>query len=679
MENNMSSALPSILNTLTDPSENLTSKLNALSKLEEISNTQKPIDAKIVPFFCRKSRSGFELTCSDNENVRVCVAAPTTGGFTIEFQRTSNESQQWYLFSSMGCPRGTTQAEPSLLDLECFQMAPLSPIKSYLLDLTYYEYARAAMGDCDVERASFIEYYLQGKNLREDLFKNLDFRSLLEKVSTIERMPTLNWKERRLIFRQLKIARSKTVYTKARLWKWPWWQTLVLRLLESVFTVAVRFFLRPWNNFGGIVRICTLDAVIWFFQTVRNNIGYSIALAIYGPFTFYFITQPLNPKAMWAVAEVRNAYLKVVKDFGNTFVQPLEIGPLGTGMAAIVEPKHLSSEQSFSSKNFSLQSWQQRMSAFKGLQIAFEENMVFAARMGRIEQIESQLLFPLTARAAWTENSFYLDALQNILQWPERSISEQEISFIQNEIKRCQRARDYIWSKLQRFLGDHYFIVLDGTHDHTFHNRYLGEAISLFVTISNELSPMLKNELDRSDLEVAKKLGSVFVQSGRHLADPILTRIAKEVPSLSNPQQLADFAYRTPMLRQWETLFLLQNRTQEAANYGRMAYTESVRTSLFALQTITAAKRNELERNFSKKNGVGHKNLPETLPDALLEHSYHLMFADLASIAPELRHRLLDDTEYRQRVELLTDLRHYFQERAQLWKSLSQKPHSERN
>jgi hypothetical protein len=668
-KNDMSDSLSQLIENLFAGSETLPSLLSALSRLEKISLDSAPVDAKILPFFGRGGQNGFEVDFLSHEKFFVGLAPLLKSGFAISVYKANSLHRRWFVFSDMTGPAQLTDTEPDVLVLDSLEMAPQHPIKSILMDTLFYEYSRAEQGECNVERSSFIEKYLRTVEQRESPFENFHLSTLKSKVMSIELLPTLTWKERQVIFSKMAGVRKQILLTKARLWMWPLWLVIALRLLEFIPSITIRFSLRPWNNFGGIFRLCTIDVVVWFFRTVRNNIGYSIALAIYGPFTFYFITQPLNPKAMWAVAEVRNAYLYVVKDLGSVLSMPREISRIGTGNAASSELQNHPQMPLPTSKNFGLASWQERMSGFKGLQIAFEKNMVFAARMGRIEQIESQLLFPLTVRAAWSENHLYLSALQRALQSAKVEQSERKTIFLHKEILRCKRAELYIWSKLHRFLGDHYFIVMDAFRDHTYHNRYLGEALHLFVEMSRNISGALEGKLDRSDFELAQKLASIFGKSRPEQSDPILARIAAQVPSLSNPQFLSDFAYRTPLLRQWEILFLLQNRAQEASNYGRMAYTESVRISLFALQTFVSAKRIELERFLLAQSEKDSRFDSESLSNALLENGYHLMFADLASIAPELRRKLPEDTEYQQRIEILVDLRDYLNDREQMWKT----------
>ncbi len=459
------------------------------------------------------------------------------------------------------------------------------------------------------------------------------------------------------------------------------WRVAFLRWGHDLQLSGHKFILRPGNNVGGLIRLCTLDVMIWFFNTVRNNIGYSIALAIYGPFTFYFITQPLNPKAMWAVGEVRQSYLSIMENFKRGWNQVHTPNSINTGAAAATYnvpqintalPQPLSAPDT--NAPFTFASWQDRMSNFKGLQIALEENMVFAARMGRIEQIESQLLFPLTARGAWTESTLYLNAIASLRKNANATQHDSLNLFLDHEFERTKHAQLYILSKLKRFLGDHYYIVLDAANDHAYRNRYMGDALFLFLEMTQDMESGLSDDQKSTDTQglllLAQKFAPMQRKNRSAHSEDILTRISTEAPALANPEKLDDWAYRAPLLRQWEILFLLQNRAQEASNYGRMAYTESVRTTLFALQTFTAAKRYEIETLFSE-NAKAHYHQRTRLSESLLENAYHLMFADLASLAPELHTRLPNDSEYEQRLVLISELRDTLRERDALissWK-----------
>jgi hypothetical protein len=49
------------------------------------------------------------------------------------------------------------------------------------------------------------------------------------------------------------------------------------------------------------------------------------------------------------------------------------------------------------------------------------------------------------------------------------------------------------------------------------------------------------------------------------------------------------------MQRQWEILYLMQNKTQEASNFGLQMYVWSVRNAIWVLNTLYAQKNHELD------------------------------------------------------------------------------------
>ena len=54
------------------------------------------------------------------------------------------------------------------------------------------------------------------------------------------------------------------------------------------------------------------------------------------------------------------------------------------------------------------------MSNFKNMQIGYESNMEFAARMGRLEQMELQLNFSMIVDSTWEETERYLDQIETL-------------------------------------------------------------------------------------------------------------------------------------------------------------------------------------------------------------------------------------------------------------------------
>jgi len=198
------------------------------------------------------------------------------------------------------------------------------------------------------------------------------------------------------------------------------------------------------------------------------------------------------------------------------------------------------------------------------------------------------------------------------------------------------------------FLGDHYYLVMDAGADHFYRDKFLGEALFLFSQLTTEMQVSHPNVVASDSLADIVKMSAQF----------------EKAPRFDDGQNIDGSEYRQLMARQWEILFLLQNRAQEASNYGRMAYTESVRTSLFAIQNLFFAKMIVLERIFddiaTRSNNDNSAAILQGVP--LLKQAGHLIAADLASLAPELRYRLPNDTEYELRAQIIRDVQEFGKE-----------------
>src|SRR5690606_37822223 len=97
--------------------------------------------------------------------------------------------------------------------------------------------------------------------------------------------------------------------------------------------------------------------------------------------------------------------------------------------------------------------WEQRMSQFKAMQINYESNLIYANRMGRLEQIEIQLGFPLALEALWNEISFYEKNVAATLQY-NTNLSLQFENYLKSELDRIQKLQIYIWQKMAQYFID---------------------------------------------------------------------------------------------------------------------------------------------------------------------------------------------------------------------------------
>src|SRR5690606_40583830 len=89
------------------------------------------------------------------------------------------------------------------------------------------------------------------------------------------------------------------------------------------------------------------------------------------------------------------------------------------------------------------QKWSERMSNFKQMQIAYEENIEFASRMGRLEQLETQYNFPMKIEAAWEELERYNNSIFQLRQ-ENPNLSAKMKQYLFNDINRTQQLQVYL-------------------------------------------------------------------------------------------------------------------------------------------------------------------------------------------------------------------------------------------
>lgn len=662
-------------------------------------------DEQVSPFFRNFGFSGYDFRFRDGFVGEIAFAPLLDGGFVV--RRTVDGETRWVRYSQAGEPLGESQQQPGEIQfVNLTRMEPGSPVLDHLYNLLHHEYQRAQGGDMRTTQVRLVETVLRRlargspsplsvkRGVRDPAILDLRRRVLEREADSV-----LLWRERQRVFNRFHGQIDEIASTKARAHRLSRLTYGWVLMLQGMCFFFLRVLSRPRSNALGILRLCTLDAVLWFFRTVRNNIGYSIALAIYGPFTFYFITQPLNPKAMWAVGKVREAYLDTTEAVAAMLArvgvadsaaivrreEPTEEptpAPVDSGTAtkapppdvvrmqwtkelAQAKPRHLDFLLSTDIDSVDRQDWDDRMSNFKALQIAFEENMVFAARMGRVEQLETQLTFPLIVRSAWFEIDRYREQLAQLRN--QQSLPRELREFVEHEEHRANRALLYCWDRLVRFNRDYLYIVTDANREHTYRDKYMAESLLLLEDLTRTLDQRHKGFAQPQDLDLVHKLAARYREK-KNSPRSMLERLAANSSLFAQKDRFDGWELRAYMKRQWEILFLLQNKAQEASNFGLMAYTASVRTALWVTQAFYAVKRRELEALASTQQGSEEQRRTEiarTL-EPQYESLFHLLNIDLISIQPELQGRLTRDIDWVQRRALIKDYEEFLTERERL-------------
>ncbi len=501
------------------------------------------------------------------------------------------------------------------------------PVIDLLYRIAYAEFQRIPEGQANLELLQLVERLIgEISRKRPEILSfaggsdSMAWRLLQDELDRLAASPVHTWKERLTLSRRWKQEYRSVVRFKRRIHRSVLGDLCIKETFDSAFRSLRRFAFRPRKNLLGLLDHLLLDPLRWFSGVVRSNMGYSIALAVYSPFTFFFITQPMNPHAMWAVEKVRNAGLGLIDTAKEnpgkkheSSLQPIPTGADSTG-------------------------WAKRMEHFKSMQIALESNLEFSQRIGRLEEVETQLGWPLALQGAWDESTRYLESLTYLTG---SGIDTDLKSLVLSEQRRIQEIRLYLVDRLMRFILDHRYMVLDPD----------GEL--------NGSGPSA-----RMALHLYSKVTDAFLQDSPPLKLPPEAATILEISRKSRlPLGAQTSPSRDRKKRYWESLYLMQSRNQESSNAGLQAYWWSVRNTVSALQSILATRREELVL-------LSIHPRPTLAARSRFEDRYrsqlHLMETEYESLRPELRTSISGDQEASNRESLLAGIRSFLTEREKL-------------
>jgi hypothetical protein len=298
--------------------------------------------------------------------------------------------------------------------------------------------------------------------------------------------------------------------------------------------------------------------------------------------------------------------------------------------------------------------------------------MEFAARMGRLEQMELQLNFSMIVDSTWEETERYLDQLAS-LKGSLKNPSSQLVKFLDDETVRTRQAELYIWDKLLRYILDHPYVVMDQSKEQVYRDYYMGRSILLLRDMTAKLSEREKNLAKPAELKRLEAVAAAF-QKTRIEGKTIMERLARNSRLFAQADHTDGTELRKHMKRQWEILYLLQNKAQEASNFGLQMYTWSVRNAIWLLQSFHSAKRRELSLLFESpgKPKADVAREIKTQIEPLYEQLTHMMSLEFASIRPEMAQRLTNDVDARQRQVLIQGVESFIVEREKTLKGLGQ-------
>jgi hypothetical protein len=702
------------------------------------------LKAVITPSTSADGGSGFDYKSEEIQaKVQVGFLFGDSGLFLHRCYKDSQENWERYDYFDRKGNFTFSSSEKSLeaLVLCTQEMDRVSPILNQFYNFLSVEYKKAssAQGHSsvqihEVERFLRRIYRSQKKIIPLSLgLKDPAIKHIYDKILKLEMDPVLSWEERQLVFKNYQQELEQIIRVKVRAHGLGLLGFKLKVIARNISCFWERINLRPASNLKGLLYRYSIGKVIWFFQTVKNNLGYSVALAVYGPFTYYFITMPMNPHAMQAVGKVRAAYLEVKSEISEIYEKwnpqkiPLDISgikpkvltqntvPMSTtsdevttqaaapasslpvvnssALANIIYESPITSEKNQEHHlkladgeavkyranflNMLLttdvekvdgQGWNERMSNFKQMQIAYEENIEYASRMGRLEQLETQYNFPMQIEASWEELERYNNLIFKFRdQHPNLSAKMKQYLF--NEINRTQQLQLYLWDRMGRFILDQIYVMLDQDNEQKRNDYYVGRSFVFMQEMTNILSWRYKNFKRHQGHERIEKLADFYSKNRKEFGS-VVKNLQANSKIFQQKDVLDTTEFRTHMKRQWEILFLQNSKAEEASNNGLNMYIWSVRNTAWVLQSLFSAKREELEILIRRDTSGQMLSAQDQLARGKIAHLYetlvHNLTLEYVGIKEELSRRLNKDIEFHQRQIVLENLKEFLSDREKL-------------
>ncbi len=619
----------------------------------------------------------------------------------------------------------TKTLEPLYVDT--LEIETTCPILNHLYNYLSLEYKKASEGKAwSTEQVHGVENFLRNiynsKIIRLPIKEGINdpaFKNIYTKIIKAEMDPVLTWEERQLVFEGHRAQMTKIMATKVRAHKLSKYAFKLNTLQKNLTNFIARFKSRPSNNAKGLLYRYTMGKVFWFFRTVKNNLGYSVALAVYGPFTYYFITMPMNPHAMQAVGRVRSAYLDVkteLTDFvsnattqkvvslpetqktdtaqltdvvttqnaapanpdvlANVIYQSnITLGPvqeinvsLGDGATERFKPTFLNMLLTTDIPKVDRQTWNERMSNYKQMQIAFEENIEYASRLGRLEQLETQYNFPMQVESTWEELERYNNMIFRLRE-ENPNLSAKMKQFLTNEVNRTQQLELYLWDRMGRFILDQVYVMLDQDNEQKRNDYYVGRSFVFMQEMTNILSWRYKNFKKPEGYDRIEKLANFYAKNRKEFGS-VMKNLKENSDLFKQKDVLNTKEFRAYMKRQWEILYLQNSKAEEASNNGLNMYNWSVRNTAWILQSLFSAKREELAI-LMKRDTTGQLLSPaDQLSRSKITLQYetlvHNLTLEYVGIREEIMNRLGKDVESTQRMMVIENLNEFLADREKL-------------
>jgi len=682
------------------------------------------IEGEVRPLILSEGKSGF-LYQEDQLEASLEVGILFGGAGFFLLRKLKNGSQEWQRYDHFDVAGNFTfQSDKKSLDpvyVDTFEMDLSCPLLNHLYNFLSLEYKKASEGQSwATKQVHTVELFFRqiyaSKIIDLPIKKGLKdpaIQVVYNKILEIELDPVLTWEERQIVFNNQKTKLNQIVKTKVRAHQLSKTEFKINLLKKNLDNFKQRFISRPANNTKGLLYQYTIGKVLWFFRTVKNNLGYSVALAVYGPFTYYFITMPMNPHAMQAVGKVRTAYLEAKTQISSaletiTPADKLDIAPAvqlndtvkvtqsapqknigvqsnneqNNVLANIIYPSAITTAQQNSKgqaqwlnmllttdiEAVDKQSWNERMSQFKQMQIAYEENIEYASRMGRLEQLETQYNFPMQIESTWEELERYNNLIFKLRQ-ENPNLSAKLKQYLTNEVNRTQQLELYLWDRMSRFILDQIYVMLDKDNEQKRNDYYVGRSFVFMQEMTNILSWRYKNFKKPEGYERIEKLANFYAGNRKEFGS-IMQNLKENSELYKQKDVLNTKEFRAYMKRQWEILFLQNSKAEEASNNGLNMYIWSVRNTAWVLQSIYSAKKEELsllvKRDIAQKSLESQDLMTRTKISLTYETLLHNLTLEYVGIREEIMNRLGKDIESTQRMMVLENLKEFISDREKL-------------
>lgn len=666
--------------------------------------------------------AGFQYSSEGWIQGHLLLSLLPKGGFVLHTALAQDGfiAEKWDMYDDKGELTQTRfEAPESIAAGDMMEMDLTCPILDILYNFLGTEYDKAGTSTVRSHQVHAVERFLRlhYKGHNSERRRDPLIRHTFHKQLIIEADPVLNWEERQTVYANLTDKLKRVLLIKRRAHGRGVLSQNFEMLRFRWASFARRFKARPIDNLMGLLYRYTIAKVIWFITTVKSNLGYSVALAVYGPFTYYFITMPMNPHAMQAVGRVRSAYLDmksvmtptpatattpVAATTVVTSAPPLIQAPVAGSAPALANPNIIGVSQIAMGANVNYPitiagnttnfvpahlnllmsadvppadeiSWNERMGNFKQMQIAYEEALEFSPRMGRIEQLETQYNFPMVVESAWEEMERYNNRIFKLRQ-KNPNLSPKLKQFLTNEVNRTQQLELYLWDRLARFILDQPYVMLDQDSEQKRNDYYIGRSFVFMEEMTQVLGWRYPDFKKPHGYEKIVRAASKY-KSERKETGSIMTNLKANSDLFRQKDPYSTAEFRSTMKRQWEILYLQNAKAEEASNNGLNMYIWSIRNTVWVLQSLYSAKRQELEllveRDLNNGNldGMGLADLAKT--EMLQETLFHNLTLEWVGVKEEIGAKLAKDIETVQRRVVVENLKESLMDRAKLFNQLN--------